>query len=283
MSENALADATANMLFPVSRPGRGSGGHPAALWFAPMEYAPGKGIVCSLNGEQIVVGNRGFLEQHRIDTAALPSAPDHSTEVLVARRGRLLGSLLIGDALRPESVKAVTELRKMGLRTILLTGDAAAIAQAVGKQLGIDEVEAELLPNQKVARIEALMKAGKKVAMVGDGINDVPALTQANVGVAMGSGTDVARESADVVLLGNDLLKFVETLKVARKCRRIIWENFTGTLLVDGVGVGLAAFGMLSPLFAAFIHVSSELAFILNSTRLLPSVSKGRRTGACCG
>jgi len=164
----------------------------------------------------------------------------------------------------------MAELRKMGLRTILLTGDAAAIGLAVGKKLGIDQVEAELLPTEKVARIEALMGAGKKVAMIGDGINDAPALTQANVGVAMGSGTDVARESADVVLLGNDLLKFVETLRIARRCRRIIWQNFAGTLIVDGVGVGLAAFGFLNPLLAAFIHVSSELAFILNSTRLLP-------------
>ena len=244
-----------------------------------FEYVPGKGIVCSLNGEQIVIGNRGFLELQRIDIASLLPAPDHSTEVLVARGGRLLGSLHIGDALRPESVQAVAELRKMGLRTILLTGDTTAIAQAVGKRLGIDEVEAKLLPDQKVARIEALMAKGKRVAMVGDGINDAPALTQASVGVAMGSGTDVARESADVVLLGNDLLKFVETLKVARRCRRIIWQNFAGTLLVDGVGVGLAALGLLNPLFAAFIHVSSELVFILNSTRLLPG-STGRRSGS---
>ena len=166
----------------------------------------------------------------------------------MARGGRLLGSLQIADALRPESVQAVAALRKMGLRTILLTGDAAAIATTVGKHLGVDEVEAELLPDQKVERIEALLHAGKKVAMVGDGINDAPALTLASVGMAMGSGTDVARESADVVLLGNDLMKFVETLRIARQCRQIIWQNFVGTLVVDSIGVGLAAFGFLNPL-----------------------------------
>ena len=162
----------------------------------------------------------------------------------------------------------------MGLRTVLLTGDTEAIAQAVGKRLGLDEAHAGLLPDEKVAKIKALRAAGRRVAMVGDGINDAPALAEAGVGVAMGSGTDVARESADVVLLGNDLLKFVETVQVARRCRRIIWFNFAGTLAVDSIGMGLAAVGLLNPLFAAFIHVSSELAFILNSARLLPGVSR---------
>jgi len=181
-----------------------------------------------------------------------------------------LGSLWIADVLRPEAVEAVRALREMSIRTMLLTGDTVSIGRAVGNQLQVDEVEAELLPQQKLERVQVLRGSGKTVAMVGDGINDAPALMEANVGIAMGSGTEVARESANVLLLGNDLLKVVEAIRIARRANRIIMTNFAGTLAVDGVGVGLAAFGYLNPVLAALIHVSSELVFILNSARLLP-------------
>jgi Cd2+/Zn2+-exporting ATPase/Cu+-exporting ATPase len=239
-----------------------------------FQYVPGKGLVCLKEDDEIVVGNKILLAERGIDVNGFGGTSDHS-EILVARGGHLLGAVQIADRLRPEATAAVAQMKRLGLRVILLTGDAESIARSVGKQLGIDEVEAEILPVHKVQRIQRLIREGKKVAMVGDGVNDAPALMQANVGIAMGSGTDVARESAQIMLLGNDLVKFVETLKIARRCHRIIMSNFTGTLIVDGIGVGLAAFGFLNPLLAAFIHVTSELAFILNSVRLFPSATNG--------
>jgi heavy metal translocating P-type ATPase len=241
-------------------------------------YTPGRGIVARRNGEDIVVGNRAFLESHLSpDAFAGREVPQAASEVFVARRGTLLGSILIADGIRAEAPDAMRALRRLGIRTVLLTGDTHAVATAVATALQLDNVQAGLLPDEKVAAVDRLTAGHHTVAMVGDGVNDAPALMQAAVGVAMGSGTDVARESANVVLLGNDLSRFVETVRIARRAQGIIRFNFVGTLVVDAVGVGLAAFGLLNPLLAAFIHVTSELAFILNSARLLPGVATTSR------
>ena len=197
-----------------------------------------------------------------------------ASEVYVARGGRYCGSIRIADVLRPEAKHAVAAMRRMGMRTVLLSGDTQSATTTVGRDLGVDEMVGELLPEHKAQWVRELRAQGRKVAMLGDGINDAPALVEADVGIAMGSGTDVARESADIILIGNDLSRFVETLRTARRCRGIIMQNFAGTLAVDSVGVGMAAFGLLNPLLAAIIHVVSELAFILNSTRLLPGNSQ---------
>jgi heavy metal translocating P-type ATPase len=239
-------------------------------------YTPGRGVSARVGKDLVLIGNKYLLREHKVaHPGEWPGTGEGATsDVYVARGARLLGVVALSDTVRPEAQQAVDAIRRMGIRTILLTGDAAPVAHAVARQLGIKEVEAEMLPEAKLHRVKALAAGGAIVAMVGDGVNDAPALTAADVGVAMGSGTDVARESADIVLLGNDLAKFAETLAIARWTRRIIWQNFVGTIGVDFVGIGLAAFGFLNPLLAAFIHVASEMTFILNSARLLPSASR---------
>jgi Cd2+/Zn2+-exporting ATPase/Cu+-exporting ATPase len=244
-------------------------------------YTPGRGIDASIGGERVLVGNQALMRDHdvAVPSSLLAHHPEVS-EVLVARDGQLLGAIVIADRIRPEAARAIKAIHALGIKTVLLTGDARAVAEVIATELGISEVAADLLPEDKRIRVKGLVSEGRTVAMVGDGINDAPALIEAQVGVAMGSGTDVARESADVVLLGNDLLKFAETLTLARRTRRIIWANFVGTIGVDAVGIGLAAFGLLNPLLAAFIHVASELTFILNSARLLPSREAGQKRAA---
>jgi Cd2+/Zn2+-exporting ATPase/Cu+-exporting ATPase len=237
-----------------------------------FDYTPGRGITARVDGAIVLVGNAALMQDGGV---AVPSSLRHDKEaasdVFVARNGQILGVIAVSDTVRSEAKGAIDALNKMGIRTLLLTGDSRAVADSVARQLGITEIVAEALPEEKLARIRGFVKGdGRVVAMVGDGVNDAPALVEASVGVAMGSGTDVARESADVVLLGNDLVRFVETLRMARRVRRTIWQNFAGTLAVDALGIVLAACGLLGPLLAAFIHVSSEMTFILNSARLLP-------------
>jgi P-type Cu+ transporter len=240
-----------------------------------FKYAPGKGIDCRVDHRRILVGTRGFLRDNNIVLNGAGSNADPSSEILVACDGVYLGAIGIADTLRPEAKPSVAALHALGIRTVLLTGDARVVAESIAKEVGIDVIHAEVLPDQKSEVIRQLVRNGRKVAMVGDGINDAPALMQATVGIAMGSGTEVARESAKIMLIGNNLLRLVDTIKISRRCHRTIMQNFAGTLAVDSVGVGLAAFGMLNPLFAAFIHVASELTFILNSARLLPRKRKG--------
>jgi heavy metal translocating P-type ATPase len=246
-----------------------------------FSYTPGRGVRVIHGVEEILVGSRALLAEHGVAGPANGDRPGAAggSEVYVACSGQLLGSIRIADMLRPEAKQAVAALRQMGLKTVLLSGDTQAATTWVGRDLGVDEAVGELLPDQKAKRVRELRGLGRKVAMVGDGINDAPALVEANVGIAMGSGTDVARESADVILIGSDLSKFVDTVRLARNCHGIIMQNFVGTLLVDSIGVGMAAFGFLNPLLAAVIHVVSELAFILNSTRLLPRRSRAEVAG----
>ncbi len=231
----------------------------------------GRGIACTLDGDEIVVGNKALMVERGFNVPLRMQQPaDRTSEVFVTRGAAVIGRILVADSLRPEAVEMVKQLKELGIRVLLLSGDTPTTAAIIARQLGITEYAGGLRPDDKRVRVARLIQEGSKVAMVGDGVNDAPALMEATVGVAIGSGTDVAVESADVVLIGNDLLKFVEAVKIARQCRSIIYANFVGTLVIDALGMVLAFFGMLSPLLAAFVHVGSELLFLANSARLLP-------------
>ena len=271
-----------------------------------VAYSPGAGVSARVDGRRITVGRREDQEgrdRARTRSAADdthdatdadgatdavsstasdfesdPEAPAATSVVEVRADGRLLGTIALADRLRQGAATAVRDLSDMGLEVLMLTGDSPASARHVASVLGMaeEQVRAELLPTDKEKVIDSLRRAGKCVAMVGDGVNDAPALSAADVGVAMGTGTDVAREAGDVVLVGSAPADLVETVRVARRARRIIMVNFVGTVVVDVVGMIAAGLGLLGPVAAALVHVVSESAFILNSARLVPRPARRR-------
>lgn len=229
-------------------------------------YQPGQGVTVTIAGKTVRAGNRSLVSGAP-DTV---DAHGTATAVHISIDGQYAGTILLADAIRDSAKSAIAGLKKLGLRTMMLTGDQETTARAVATELGIDEVHAGLLPDDKLAIIDAQRTAGRTIAMIGDGVNDAPALAHATVGIAMGSGTDIAQESSDVVLISSDLNDLAHTIHVAKRARKIIMFNFIGTVAIDILGMILAAYGLLSPVFAAFIHVGSETAFILNSARLIP-------------
>ena len=253
-------------------------------------YSPGAGVSARVDGRRVTVGRRKRQEhQPGQDTsgsddavassiASDPEAPSATSVVEVRADGQLLGTIALADRLRQGAATAVRDLSEMGLGVLMLTGDSAASASHVAGLLGLteDQVRNDLLPTDKEEVVRSLRQAGKCVAMVGDGVNDAPALSAADVGIAMGTGTDVAREAGDVVLVGSAPADLVETVRVARRARRIIMVNFVGTVVVDIVGMIAAGLGLLGPVAAALVHVVSESAFILNSARLVPRRTRRR-------
>jgi heavy metal translocating P-type ATPase len=245
--------------------------------YSDLRYIPGKGLTCLDRGSKIVVGTATFLQENgiRIDFNGTESLQNETkpgeTLVYVGRNTSVLGALTVADQLRKEAIQAVGELKRLGYRTVLLSGDSSEAASAIGAQLRVHEAIGNLLPEQKLEKVRELLRQGRKVAMVGDGVNDAPALAAATVGIAMGGGTDVALETADITLMTSDLSRLTEVFGIAKRCYRVIMFNFWGTIVVDTLGIALAFLGLLAPITAALIHVCSELAFILNSARLFRS------------
>ncbi len=240
-----------------------------SLPVAPAEdfaYRPGLGVGALVGGRRVSAGGPALVP----DAPVARDEDGSATPVHVAIDGAYAGTIFLADALRDSAATAIADLHRQGLRTLIITGDQEAAARSVAARVGIDDVRAGLLPEEKLEAIDAERAAGHRLAMIGDGVNDAPALARADVGIAMGSGTDIARDSADIVLISSDLDDLARTVRVARRARRIVLFNFAGTLAVDLIGMVLAALGIVGPVLAALVHVGSETAFILNSARLIP-------------
>jgi P-type E1-E2 ATPase len=234
-----------------------------------FEATAGKGVIASLQGKPVMAGNPAFLAEQGVDLAPLAGRVAAlealgRTVIAVAHAGRLLGVLATGDTLRPEAVETVRELHRAGVRVALLTGDNARAAQRIAAQAGIDEVYAGVLPERKAETIRKL-QSGARVAMVGDGINDAPALMQADVGIAMSGGTDIAIDSADVILLNSRLTGVLAAYAVSRRGYRKMVQNITLAFLFNGIGVPVAAFGIVHPVWAMIAMAASVTAIFINS------------------
>ena len=240
----------------------------------------GKGVTGKVEGRQVALGNRALMAAAGTDTSTAEAAADtHRSEgrgvMFVAIDGKLAGLLAVADPIKESAVEAIAELRRQGLRIVMITGDNSRTAAAVGRSVGIDEVMAEVLPDQKKSKVEELRSQGRRVAMAGDGINDAPALAAADVGIAMGTGTDVAMESASVTLVKGDLSGIVRARRLSRAVMRNIRENLFFSFVFNAAGVPIAAgvlypgFGLLlSPIIAGAAMAFSSVAVIGNSLRL---------------
>jgi Cu+-exporting ATPase len=228
----------------------------------------------------IAAGNAALMEDYGIDVAPLADrverlAGQGRTPVFVAIDGRLAGLLAIADPIRSTSREAVDQLKRMGLEVVLLTGDHARTANAIGAEAGISDVVAGVLPEGKVEEVRRLQRRGRIVAMVGDGINDAPALAQADIGIAMGTGTDVAAEAGDVVLMRGDLRGVVQAIALSRRTMRTMKQNLFWAFVYNVIGIPIAAgalypvFGLLlSPILASAAMAFSSVSVVSNSLRL---------------
>ena len=244
------------------------------LEVADFRAIPGRGIEGRIGGHAVAAGKPSFVQglgmelppevQRAVDDLSAAA----KTVVVVARDKEVIGVIALQDTPRNGARELVTTLERRGVKTVMLTGDARPVAEAIARQLGISEVRAELLPAEKVAAIQELQARGAKVAMVGDGINDAPALAQADVGIAIGAGTDVAIESAGVILVGDRLQDVANALDLGRASYRTLTGNVIVAVIFNVLGMGLAALGLVTPLLAIVFMVVSIFAILLNTLRI---------------
>lgn len=223
------------------------------------------------------MGRPAFLRDQGIDLSPLSSAVTRlegigRTVVAVAVAGRLQGVIALGDDIRPDAVQAVTAMREAGIRPVLATGDNGRAAAHVAAEVGIEDIRAGILPEEKAALVRELQDGGNRVAMVGDGINDAPALMQADVGIAMGGGTDIAVESADVVIVRDDLTAILEAQQTSRASYRRTRQNVSLAFLFNGIGIPAATTGLVYPVWAMVAMALSVTTIFVNSLGGRPSL-----------
>jgi Cu+-exporting ATPase len=249
-------------------------------WTADFESLTGKGVRGSIEGRAVALGNKALMTHLGTDTGGLAEhaetlRADGQTAMFVAVDGKAAGLVGVADPIKQSTPEAIRSLHEEGIRIVMLTGDSATTARAVAKKLGLDDVIAEVLPDQKVEAVKRLQAEGRFVAMAGDGINDAPALAQAQVGIAMGTGTDVAMESATVTLVKGDLRGIIRARKLSRRTMRNIKQNLFFAFVYNAAGVPVAAgvlypfLGLLlSPMLAAAAMSASSVSVITNALRL---------------
>ncbi len=241
-----------------------------------FEAVAGKGVRATVAGRPVLVGTLRFLAESGVSTDALTAAAAREaraqTVIAIAEHGRAVGLIGLADAVKPDAAEAVRRFRDAGIEPVMVTGDNERTAHAVAEQVGIREVLAQVLPQEKVARIRELQREGRRVAMIGDGINDAPALMQADVGLAIGAGTDIAIEAADVVLVGERLTAAVDAYHIARRTYGKTVQNLSLAFAFNGIGVPLATTGLVMPVWAMIAMAASVSTVLLNSFggRLVP-------------
>ena len=245
----------------------------ATLPLENFEASPGRGIVAAIDGKDILIGSPRFIAENNIDIQALAadiarSQNQGQTVVLLAIDRHLAGAIAIGDTVKPSSAAAISALRQRGLDVALVTGDNRQTAEAIAREVGIERVLAEVLPADKAAAVKQLQKEGATVAMVGDGINDAPALAQADIGFAIGSGADIAIEAGDITLVGGDLKALATALELSKATLRAIHQNLFWAFIYNIVLIPVAMLGGLLPMFAAGAMAFSSVFVVSNSLRL---------------
>ncbi len=240
----------------------------------------GRGIVAAMEGQEYIAGNLALMNEKQVDIAPLKDASDRfaedgKTPLYFAKGRELLGVIAVADVVKPTSRAAIEQLKAMDIDVVMLTGDNQRTAEAIRRQLDIDHVVAEVLPQDKENEIRRMQEGGEKVAMVGDGINDAPALVRADVGIAIGAGTDIAMESADVVLMKSDLMDVVTAIQLSKATIKNIKQNLFWAFFYNTLGIPLAAgvfYGLLNwklnPMFGAAAMSMSSVCVVSNALRL---------------